>query len=179
MENLNNILSEVIVKALKAQKASKEAAKLAEKLADAITPEMLAALTVYINALGIDKRSLAAGKAVYEEDGVKYEWCNRHQMYHPAEFMRHDTEGRNKGYCRPSESIWQMWYNRSKTYDKEVTKFVTIGALEKAQEQAKKAKDALAKTKDPSSYNYEDDFKNWIESKTGIKSGLALPKDLQ
>lgn len=92
-----------------------------------------------------------------EIDGVMHYYCRYHQRYE-AESAMVMTQGKSKGYCKASISVWNKANSDIKKFDSEAVKAMASGDFDKAQEIALKAKDLRDTFNNPSFYDYDKDW---------------------
>lgn len=92
-----------------------------------------------------------------EIDGVMHYYCRYHQRYE-AESAMVMSQGKSKGYCKASISVWNKVNSTIKSLDSEAVKAMASGDFDKAQEIALKCKDLRESFNNPSFYDYDRDW---------------------
>jgi len=93
----------------------------------------------------------------YEQDGVMYHYCRFHQAYE-AEDKMVISNGKSKGYCRASISIWNKRNSAIKAKEAEISDLVMLGDFEQAKECSDELQVMKAELNDTASYNLEQDW---------------------
>jgi hypothetical protein len=93
----------------------------------------------------------------YEQDGVTYHYCRFHQAYE-AEDKMVISNGKSKGYCRASISIWNKRNSAIKAKEAEISDLVMLGDFEQAKECSDELQTMKAELNDTASYNLEQDW---------------------
>jgi hypothetical protein len=95
---------------------------------------------------------------ILNEDGtIKEAWCRFHQRYEPASDMV-ISNGKSKGYCKASISLWNKTNSDIKKLDSQAVEAMANGDFESAQEIAKKAKELKDNFNKPEFYDYDRDW---------------------
>jgi hypothetical protein len=92
-----------------------------------------------------------------EIDGVMHYYCRYHQQYE-AEGNMVMSQGKSKGYCKASISVWNKANSDIKKFDSDAVKAMASGDFDKAQEIALKCKDLRDSFNNPSFYDYNRDW---------------------
>jgi len=97
------------------------------------------------------------------EDGEIIEaYCRFHQRYEVVENMVM-SNGKSKGYCKASISLWNKTNSNIKKLDAQAVNYMTDGDFENAQKIAQESKELKTKLNAPDFYDYERD---WAEFNT-------------
>jgi hypothetical protein len=100
----------------------------------------------------------ALNPPILNEDGsIKEAWCRFHQRYEPAEDMV-ISNGKSKGYCKASISLWNKTNSEIKKLDSQAVDAMANGDFESAQEIAKQAKELKDNYNKPEFYDYDRDW---------------------
>jgi len=95
-----------------------------------------------------------------DEDGNIVEaWCRFHERYEHVNDMVL-SNGKSKGYCRASISLWNKTQSNIKKLESRAVDAMTSGDFDKAQELAKEAKDLKDIFNKPEFYDYDRDWDN-------------------
>jgi len=136
-----------------------EANKVSKKAKEAILK------IVETNLAKGQRRELHPPKII---DGINYYYCRFHQRYEPENQMVM-SKGKSKGYCKASISKWNKMNRKIKELNNLAINILSDSqdekAITKAQEIAKEVQELKAKLNDPSSYNYEEDWKVFNKQK--------------
>ena len=93
-----------------------------------------------------------------DEDGNIVEaWCRFHQRYESVDAMV-ISQGKSKGYCKASISLWNKTNSRIKLLDSQAVDAMADGGFDKAQEIAREAKDLKDIFNKPEFYDYDRDW---------------------
>ena len=92
-----------------------------------------------------------------EIDGVMHYYCRYHQQYE-AEGQMVMSQGKSKGYCKASISVWNKANSDIKKLDSDAVKAMASGDFDKAQEIALKCKELRESFNSPSFYDYNRDW---------------------
>lgn len=92
------------------------------------------------------------------EDGTIIEaYCRFHERYEVVENMV-ISNGKSKGYCKASISLWNKTNSEIKKLNSESVDFMANGDFEQAQEVAKKAKELKDTFNEPKFYDFDRDW---------------------
>lgn len=90
-------------------------------------------------------------------DGVMHHYCRFHQRYE-AETNMVMSQGKSKGYCKASISLWNKTNSEIKKLDSQAVDAMSTGDFDSAQEIAKKAKVLKDSFNNPDFYDYDRDW---------------------
>lgn len=95
-----------------------------------------------------------------DKDGNIVEaYCRFHQQYEPVENMVM-SNGKSKGYCKASMSLWNKTNAKIKKLDSEAVDAMSDADFDKAQKIAKEAKELKDNFNKPEFYDFD---KDWAE----------------
>lgn len=104
------------------------------------------------------KSSGSINPPILDEDGNIVEaYCRFHKRYEVVSDMV-ISQGKSKGYCKASISLWNKTNSAIKALDSKATKCVLDGDFENAKEVAQEAQDLKAKLNAPDFYDYDRDW---------------------
>jgi len=92
-----------------------------------------------------------------DEGNIVEAWCKHHQRYEAASDMVM-SNGKSKGYCKASISLWNKTNANIKKLDSQAVEAMVNGNFEKAQEIAKEAKEYKDNYNKPEFYDYDRDW---------------------
>jgi len=92
-----------------------------------------------------------------EIGGVMHYYCRYHQRYEAQDNMVM-SQGKSKGYCKASISVWNKANSDIKKLDSEAVKAMASGDFDSAQEIALTCKDLRESFNIPSFYDYDRDW---------------------
>lgn len=95
-----------------------------------------------------------------KEGNIIEAYCRFHQRYEKVEDMVM-SNGKPKGYCKASISLWNKTNSKIKKLDSQAIDFMANGDFEKAKEVAKKAKELKDNFNKPEFYDYDEDWANF------------------
>ena len=84
-------------------------------------------------------------------------YCRFHQRYEKVEDMVM-SNGKPKGYCKASISIWNKRQKTIKQLQAQVTECIETDDFEKAKKLSNEVKELKATINEPSTFNYDDDW---------------------
>jgi hypothetical protein len=93
----------------------------------------------------------------FVENDVTYHYCRFHQAYEAEDTMVM-SNGKSKGYCRASISIWNKRNSAIKAKEAEISELVMLGDFEQAKECSNELQIMKAELNDPAYYNLEEDW---------------------
>jgi len=92
-----------------------------------------------------------------DEGNIVEAWCKHHQRYETASDMV-ISNGKSKGYCKASISLWNKTNKLIKDTDSKAVDAMSEGDFDKAQELAKEAKALKDSYNKPEFYDYDRDW---------------------
>ena len=101
--------------------------------------------------------SLAHPPKLDENGNIVEAWCRFHERYEPVEDMV-ISNGKSKGYCKASISLWNKTNSNIKKLDSQAVEAMAKGDFETAQELAKEAKELKDNFNKPEFYDYDRDW---------------------
>ena len=94
-------------------------------------------------------------------DGVMHHYCRFHQRYEVEDRMVM-SQGKSKGYCKASISLWNKTNSEIKKLDSQAVDAMSSGDFDSAQEIAKRAKGLKDSFNNPEFYDYDRDWASFI-----------------
>ena len=101
--------------------------------------------------------SMAHPPKLDEDGNIVEAWCRFHERYEPVENMV-ISNGKSKGYCKASISLWNKTNSNIKKLDSQAVEAMAEGDFETAQELAKEAKELKDNFNKPEFYDYDRDW---------------------
>jgi len=96
-----------------------------------------------------------------DEDGNIVEaYCRYHQRYEGVDNMVM-SQGKSKGYCKASISLWNKTNSTIKRLDSEAVDAMSAGDFDKAQKIAQESKELKDAFNAPEFYDYDRDWANF------------------
>lgn len=96
-----------------------------------------------------------------DKDGNIIEaWCRFHQQYEVAEDMVM-SKGKSKGYCRASISLWNSTSKNIRDLEGSLGALIKERKFDEVAKISEQAEELKAKLNDPSSFDYDRDWKSF------------------
>ena len=105
----------------------------------------------------------------FELDGITYYFDRYHQIYYPQDRMVM-VRSKSKGYSKASIAHWNKMNREIKKLEAKATQYLLDGKNEEAQKFALEAKELKEKLNLPSTYNVQEDWTNFDNSKVEVKT---------
>lgn len=93
----------------------------------------------------------------YVEDNITYHYCRFHQQYE-AEADMVMTQGKSKGYCKASISIWNKRNSAIKAKEAMIATLIINSDIDSAKAISIELQDLKANLNEPSTYDYDSDW---------------------
>lgn len=134
-------------------------------------------LTTALRVLLAPKRgngSLSNTPLLDEEGNITHYWCRIHERYEVVDDMVM-SNGVSKGQCKASLSAWTRNNAAIKKLESESVAALMEGNFEEAQAKAEKVKELKNVLNEPSSYNYDEDWKVYNANKAAKETKAEEP----
>ncbi len=92
-----------------------------------------------------------------DANGTVMHYCRFHQQFEPESDMVL-SQGKNKGYCKASISIWNKRNSAIKAKEASIAQFIIASDIEAAKSASIELQDMKANLNEPSTYDYDSDW---------------------